>query len=107
MRTHYLLVAGIAVLALEMLSTADLLGFRARSSVTQTSTAAISPTFAVKAAVAPSGLDGLTVRWIDVSAPAQGTMRAAIATPAGRPPFQRFSFFTEPMASRESTSSLP
>ena len=35
----------------------------------------------------PPGSDGLVVRWVNVSAPDRGTMLAAIATPAGRPPF--------------------
>jgi len=52
---------------------------------TQQATAAAAPM--VTAVDPPPGSDGLVVRWVNVSAPDRGTMLAAIATPAGRPPF--------------------
>jgi dienelactone hydrolase len=56
-------------------------------STQQATAATVSPAPVVTAVAAPPGSDGLVVRWVSVSAPDLGTMLAAIATPAGRPPF--------------------
>jgi len=84
-----LLVAGAALLAAAA-TTDEFPAFRTQAYSTQQATAAaVSPPSApvVTALAAPRGSDGLVVRWVSVSAPDLGTMLAAVATPAGRPPF--------------------
>src|SRR5262245_14765590 len=62
--------------------------FRSQTHSRQQATAAtVSPPPVVTPASAPPGSDGLVVRWVSVSAPDRRIMLAAIATPAGRPPF--------------------
>src|SRR5262245_31111803 len=80
MQPHPVLVAGTTLLA----------AGPARShmhSTRQATAAAVGPDPVVTAVAAPHGSDGFVVRWVSVSAPDRGTMLAAIATPAGRPPF--------------------
>ena len=88
MRPHLLLVAGITLLAAGPSPSNEFPVFRSRMHSTPQATAAtVSPAPVVTAVAAPPGSDGLVVRWVSVSAPDLGTMLAAIATPAGRPPF--------------------
>ena len=89
MRRYLVLVAGAALLAARA-TTDEVPAFRTQAySPQQATAAAVSPPSApvVTAVAAPRGSDRLVVRWVSVSAPDLGTMLAAIATPAGRPPF--------------------
>lgn len=72
-------------LSLAVVAAAALLPAGAQSSQQTAVTVSASPV--VTAVTAPRGADGLAVKWVTVSAPARGTMLAAIATPTGRPPF--------------------
>src|SRR5262245_1921331 len=80
MRPHPLLVAGMTLLAAGPVRSPT-------HATPQATPPPVSPVPVVTAVASPPGSDGLVVRWVSVSAPDRGTMLAAIATPAGRPPF--------------------
>ena len=61
--------------------------YRALTQSPQQTAATVSAAPVVTAVTAPRGADALAVKWVTVSAPARGTMLAAIAAPTGRPPF--------------------
>jgi dienelactone hydrolase len=88
-RPCLLFVAGAALLAAGT-PTDEFPVVRTQGYSTQQATAAIvpaAPAPVVIAVAAPPSSDGLVVKWVSVSAPGVGAMLAAIATPAGRPPF--------------------
>ena len=88
MRPCLLLVAGITLLAAGPSPPNEFPVFRSQMRSTQQAAAAtVSPAPVVTAVAAPPGSHGLVVRWVSISAPDLGTMLAAIAAPAGRPPF--------------------
>ncbi len=88
MRSTLLAVAGAALLTAGAPPSDGFPSVRTQTPSTQQATAAaVSPAPVVTAVAAPHGSDGLAVRWVSISAPDLGTMLAAIATPAGRPPF--------------------
>src|SRR2546427_6960049 len=88
MRSTLLAVAGAALLTTGAPPSDGFPIVRPQTPSTQQATAAtVSPAPVVTAVAAPHGSDGLAVRWVSISAPNLGTMLAAIATPAGRPPF--------------------
>src|SRR5216110_1986301 len=84
MRSTLLAVAGAALLTAGA-PPSD--GFPIVRTQTPSTQQAVRPAPVVTAVAAPHGSDGLAVRWVSISAPDLGTMLAAIATPAGRPPF--------------------
>ena len=88
MRPTLLAVAGAALLTAGAPASDEFPVSRTQNHSTQQSTLATAgPSPVVAAVAAPHGSDGLAVRWVSISAPDLGTMLAAVATPAGRPPF--------------------
>src|SRR5207247_11455198 len=83
MRSTLLAVAGAALLTAGAPPSDGFPIVRTQTPSTQQAT--VRPPV-VTAVAAPHGSDGLAVRWVSISAPDLGTMLAAIAAPAGRPP---------------------
>src|SRR6266496_3676837 len=88
MRSTLLGVAGAALLMAGAPPSDEFPIVRTQTPSTQQAVAAtVGPAPIVTAVAAPRGSDALAVRWVSISASDLGTMLAAIATPAGRPPF--------------------